>query len=121
MAHILNVLTDLEKGAVDDKATVLYAGHKIELFRARQYGHTVLIWAVDGKQTTRADIVARFSGARAEAIAEADAHVTNCGLPSYSDLLAFVQGVGSSPHLRAGDRGVSDVATRARRLLGAQS
>lgn len=118
MAHILNVLTDLEKGVVDDKATVLYGGHKIELFRARQYGHTVLIWAVDGKQTTHADIVARFSGARAEAIAEADAHVTNCGLPSYSDLLAFAR---QTADLSPTSRHCCKLPAMARRLLGARS
>lgn len=54
-------------------------------------------WAYEesgpGRPETRKPVL---NEAKTEAIATADAHTTNAGLPSYSDLLGFVQYIAKS-------------------------
>jgi len=73
-------------------------------------------WTVDGVSTGYVGMCRALEPARSEAIAEADAHVNNVGLPSYTDLLAFVQRVAdmSPDSLQCNEQPAT-----ARKLLGA--
>ncbi len=85
MAHISNVLDDIERDAVTygaDKAEGQYGNHVIAVHLSQKAGRSVVTYTVDGYRTPRAEIVDRFSGVPREA--------------EYADLLALARSVANA-------------------------